>query len=69
MIQHGETGQFMPEKCTDPHCDGKLVSDGDDFGNSVWRCNGLTFHDMGGPLVACGREYPRSTSSQSTTHE
>ncbi|KKN90024.1 hypothetical protein LCGC14_0231360 [marine sediment metagenome] len=55
----GETGLFLPSRCPDPHCDGHLVA-GERFGNPVWHCNGLTFHDMVGPLIACGRDHPRS---------
>ena len=58
------TGHFLADRCDDPNCDGSLVADFNVGGDPVWRCNGMTFVDMGGPLFACAREFPRVSADR-----
>ncbi len=62
LTRNAETGQFVTRDCLNSNCDGTLVAD-ESHGDPVWRCNGLTFYDIGGPLVACEREVARSIAS------
>lgn len=44
-------GRFVKSLCNDPNCSGILVPEGKD-----WRCDGLTFKHMDGPLIDCARQ-------------
>lgn len=61
MAERLENGQFAPKHCGDPNCSGTIVRDSkwNPWGHTpILRCDGLTFTDHNGPLVACAIEFP-----------
>ena len=55
------SGQFASPRCPDPNCGGTLVEDmtRPPWPEPIMRCDGLTWTDENGPLIACAVEYPR----------
>lgn len=60
-------GQFAPSHCGDPNCSGDLVRDVErhPWGNEpVLRCDGLTYREDEGPLIACDIALPALPAKQ-----
>jgi hypothetical protein len=56
-------GKFAAKHCPDPNCCGDMVRDTERSWlggpeRPILRCDGLTFIDESGPLIACNVQYP-----------
>ncbi len=60
LPRDSDSGQYLKVSCPDPNCGGSLIPGQNRFGDPIWHCDGLTHRDDTSPLIACGREFPRT---------